>query len=85
MDNNAELKDRILAAVEDYVATPEAWEEAQLIINPATGEVDLIEIEEADDLADDIDVYAVMDLVEMTPDGAWIPDPEAIASVAADY
>lgn len=75
------LKTNILEAVEEYVAKPEAWEEAQLTIDPSTGKVDIVEIEDADNLPDSIDVYAMMDLIQMTPSGAWIPDPEAIDEV----
>ncbi len=78
-----ELKSRVLAAVEDYVSKPEAWEEAQVVINPADGSVELMEIEDTDNLPDEIDVYAVMDLIEMTPDGRWVPDPDAISELSA--
>ncbi len=39
----------------------------------------------ADGLADSVDCYPAMDFVEMTADGKWVPDTEAIASVAAEY
>lgn len=79
--DQSNLKNRILAVVREYVAKPEAWEEAQLVIDPVAEEVDLMEIEETDRLPDNIDVYAVMDFIEMTPDGRWKPDAEAIAEV----
>ena len=75
------LRQNIAAAVNEYVATPEAWEDAQLTVDPDNGDVDIVEIEEADNLDDRIDVYPMMDFVEMTPDGEWIPDEEAIDSV----
>lgn len=78
--NKEELKSDILNAVEEYVAKPEAWEEAQLTIDPS-GAVDIVEIEEADELPVNIDVYAMMDLVEMTPDGRWIPDIDTIEEI----
>lgn len=78
------LKSDILNSVEEYVAKPEAWEEAQLILDPSTGNVDIVEIEEADELPDSIDVYAMMDLVEMTPEGKWIPDMSAIDEIVRE-
>lgn len=78
------LKSDILNAVEEYVDKPEAWEEAQLILDPSTGNVDIVEIEEADELPDSIDVFAMMDLVEMTPDGRWIPDLSAIEEIVRE-
>lgn len=78
------LKSDILNAVEEYVDKPEAWEEAQLILDPSTGNVDIVEIEEADELPDSIDVFAMMDLVEMTPDGRWIPDLSAIQEIVRE-
>lgn len=78
------LKSDILNSVEEYVAKPEAWEEAQLILDPSTGNVDIVEIEEADELPDSIDVYAMMDLVEMTPEGRWIPDMSAIDEIVRE-
>lgn len=80
-----ELEKRILAAVDEYLSTPEAWDDAMLTIDTKTWNVDLIEAEEADSLPDTTDEYDIMDLVEMTPAGEWIPDRENIASVASDY
>jgi hypothetical protein len=79
------LKEKITAAVEEYVSTPEAWDDAQLTIDPASGTVELVEQEEAENLPDSIDVYDIMDLVEMDAEGAWKPDAENIAEVAAEY
>lgn len=81
--NQQELKARILETVEEYVAKPEAWEEAQLIVDPVSGDVDIVELEEADKVADSLDVYNMMDLIMMTPDGLWIPDLDAITEVAS--
>lgn len=83
--NTDELKRNILEGVEEYLSTPEAWEDAQLTVDTLTGEVDLIEAEEADALPDTTDEYDIMDLVEMTPEGKWVPDSENIASVAESY
>lgn len=74
-----------MAAVEEYVATPEAWDDAQLAVDPVAGRVELVEEEEAETLPDTIDVYDIMDLVEMTPDGIWIPDAESIGEAAGNY
>lgn len=81
--NQQELKARILESVEEYVAKPEAWEEAQLIVDPVSGDVDILELEESDKVADSQDVYDMMDLIKMTPDGTWIPDLDAITEAAS--
>lgn len=75
------IRKNILSAVEEYLSTPEAWEDAMVAVNPETGKVDLIELEEAERLPEDIDEYDLMEFVEMTPDGKWVPDREAIDSV----
>lgn len=75
------IRKNILSAVEEYLSTPEAWEDAMVAVNPETGKVDLIELEEAERLPEDIDEYDIMEFIEMTPDGKWIPDREAIDSV----
>lgn len=75
----------ILATVAEYVADTEAWDDAELCIDTTTGRVALIEADEAESLPDEVDTYEIMDFVEMTPDGRWIADPEAIASVVAEY
>jgi len=79
------IKEKITEAVEDYVANPEAWDDAQLTVDPVMGSVGIVEEEEAESLSDTIDVYDIMDLVEMTPDGVWIPDAESIGEAAANY
>lgn len=75
------IRKNILSAVEEYLSTPEAWEDAMVAVNPETGKVDLIELEEAERLPEDIDEYDIMEFIEMTPDGKWVPDREAIDSV----
>ena len=75
------IRKNILSAVEEYLSTPEAWDDAMVAVNPETGKVDLIELEEAEKLPDDIDEYDIMEFIEMTPDGKWVPDREAIGSV----
>lgn len=82
--NAEKLKTDILSAVEEYVASTEAWEDAQLAVDTIDGNVELVEAEETESLPDSVDVYDVMDFVEMTPDGNWIPDAETIAATAAE-
>ena len=79
-----DLKDKIIDVIDEYLEATEAWDDALLAIDTATGEVFLIEEEEADDDAD-ADLYDIMDFIEMTPDGEWIRDDEAIDSVVEDY
>ncbi|MGM9817149.1 MAG: hypothetical protein ACI304_08880 [Lepagella sp.] len=79
-----DLKDKIIDAIDEYLEATEAWNDALLAIDTATEEVFLIEEEEADDDAD-ADLYDIMDFIEMTPDGEWIRDDEAIDSVVEDY
>lgn len=84
-----ELEERILAAIEEYIAAEETYDDtAQLRIDPAAMMVTLTDSEDSDTPDnDDADYYDVMDLVKMSPDdpGIWIPDMKAIASVAAEY
>lgn len=80
-----EIEKRIYNAVEEYLDSPEAWEEAQLTINRDTLETGIVEIEEADNLPENVDSYNMMDFVEMTPSGDWKADKESIAEAAADY
>lgn len=79
-----DLKDKIIDAIDEYLEATEAWDDALLAIDTATGEVFLIEEEEADDDAD-ADLYDIMEFIEMTSDGEWIRDDEAIDSVVEDY
>ncbi len=80
----SDLKDKIVDAIDEYLEATEAWDDALLAIDTATDEVFLIEEEEADEEAD-ADLYDIMDFIEMTPDGEWIRDDQAIDSVVEDY
>lgn len=79
------IKLDIIAAVAEYVENTEAWDDAMLSIDTATGRVALIEADEEPTLADSVDVYDIMDFVEMTPEGKWVPDMEAISAAASEY
>ena len=79
----SDLKEKIVDAIDEYLEATEAWDDALLAIDTATDEVFLIE-EEADEEAD-ADLYDIMDFIEMTPDGEWIRDDQAIDSVIEDY
>ena len=76
-----ELIDKLASAVMEYIADEELYDDnARLVVNPATGEVRLIDgDEDVDD--DSLDVYDVMDMVRMNADGVWEPDTEAIAEL----
>lgn len=80
----SDLKEKIVDAIDEYLEATEAWDDALLAIDTATDEVFLIEEEEAVD-DDGVDLYDIMDFIEMTPDGEWIRDDEAIDSVVEDY
>lgn len=75
------VRTNLLNAVEEYLSTPLAWEDALIAINTKTGEVELVEEEEAESLPEYMDEYDIMEFVQMTPEGKWIPDKEAIDSV----
>lgn len=79
------LRKDLLAKVEEYVEMTDAWEDAEVVIDKETGNVELMEAEEAEELPDRFDLCDVMDLVEMTPDGAWVADPQAIEYLLEDY
>lgn len=84
--DKAKLKADVTSAIEEYSSTPEAWEDAVLTVNPANGEVKLMEAEEAEALPEEsIDIWNPMDLIEMTHDGAWEPDPANIDSLIEEY
>lgn len=84
--DKGKLKADLLSAIEEYVSTTESWNDAVLTIEPSTGRVELMESEEAEEMPEDkIDIWNPMDLVEMTPDGTWKPDPENIDSVLDEY
>lgn len=76
-----DIRKNLISAVEDYLSSPEAWDDAVVAIDTRTGKVSLIEEEETDSLPDITDEYDIMEFIEMTPDGKWIPDKEAIDSV----
>lgn len=77
------MKEKIEKLVKEYIEQDEAYDDnAQIAVNPATGEVRLMDGEEAEELPDDWTIISVMDLVEMNPDGSWRPDPAAIAEFA---
>lgn len=79
------MKSKIESLVREYIAADEAYDDnAQIAVNPSTGEVLLLDGEEADDLSDDYTLCAAMDLICMNPDGTWTPDPEAIGAFAAN-
>ena len=75
------IRKNVRAAVQDYLAAPEEWDDAMLAVNPETAEVRLIELEEAERLPEDIDEYDIMEFIQMTPDGKWTIDEEALDSI----
>lgn len=79
------LKDTALAALLEYTAATEAWEDAMLAVDTESGEVSLVEEEETEGLPDRVDLYEIMDFVEMDPQGEWHPDEEALDRLVADY
>ena len=80
----SDLKEKIVDAIDEYLEATEAWDDALLAIGIDGEEVSLVEEEEAVD-DDGVDLYDIMDFIEMTPDGEWIRDDEAIDSVVEDY
>ena len=79
----SDLKDKIVDAIDEYLEATEAWDDALLAIAIDGKEVYLVE--EEDDEEADADIYDIMDFIEMTPDGEWIRDDQAIDSVVEDY
>lgn len=80
--DSKQLTDRITEVVAAYIADEELYDDnALVVVNPASGEVAL---SDGDDDVDDEanDVYEVMDLIRMNPDGVWEPDADAIAEAA---
>ena len=85
MDAYDQLVNRISAAVEEFIAGEELYDDdTQIEINPSTLEVELVD---GDTDNDDLDYYSVMDLVTMPTDdsGRWAADDDAIESVAGEY
>lgn len=80
----SDLKDKIVDAIDEYLEATEAWDDALLAIAIDGKEVYLVEEEETVD-DDGVDLYDIMDFIEMTPDGEWIRDDQAIDSVVEDY
>lgn len=80
----SDLKEKIVDAIDEYLEATEAWDDALLAIDTDGKEVYLVEEEEAVD-DDGVDLYDIMDFIEMTPDGEWIRDDQAIDSVVEDY
>lgn len=81
--NKAEFISGITEKVNEFISGDEVFgDNAMLRISPDTLE---LEIADGDEDLPDIDYYSLMDLVEMTPEGAWKPDSEVIAGIAADY
>ena len=83
--NSDELKNAVVAAVSEYVAATEAWDDAQLAVDTATGAARIIEEEETVTLPDSVDIYDIMDLVEMDSEGVWKPDMENIDGLVSGY
>lgn len=73
------MKEKIKEMVREYIATDEAYDDnAAIAVNPSTGEVLLMDGEEAEELSDDYTVTSAMDLVRMDSNGAWTIDDDAI-------
>lgn len=90
MIGKEDLEKRIAAAVREYIADEEGYDDnAQLCIKPSTLEVFVEDSRNIDIDSPDFDCYDVMDFVEMTNDpdhpGKWIVDEESVKSVAAEY
>lgn len=83
--NTEEFIKSLTALVEEYVAGEEAYgDDAQLQLDTDTWQM---EIAGPDCDLPQCDYYPMMDLVRMSADepGAWQPDADAIADVAAEY
>lgn len=83
--NTSEFIRRIKETVEDYIAAEESYsDDVQLEINTTDWSMDIADPE--NDLPN-CDYYPLLDLIKMsvTNPGQWVPDEEAIQSVAAEY
>ncbi len=84
-----EFKGNIISAVEQYIADEENYDDnAQLMIDPSTGNVSVVDsIEISTDETDEKDYFDIMDLVKPDPSapGSWEPDFDAIESVISEY
>ena len=78
------IASEMLDAVELYVSSTEAWDDAVLTFDTATGKASVMESEDAEKLPETVDVFDIMDFVEMTPDGKWIADKETIEATAQE-
>lgn len=78
------IQAELLDAVEQYVEQTEAWEDAVVTLDTETGHATLAEAADVESLPDTVDVYDIMDFVQMTPDGKWIPDSETIEATVAE-
>lgn len=83
--NSDELKNAVVAAVSEYVAATEAWDDAQLAVDTTTDAARIVEEEETVTLPDSVDIYDIMDLVEMDSEGVWKPDMENIDGLVSGY
>lgn len=83
MDNKDNFASKISDVVKDFIAQDEVYgDNAQLSVVPETLELEIV----GGDVDDpEKDYYDLMDLVEMTPEGKWIPDVDAISEVAGNY
>lgn len=80
-----EFLKRVRETVEDYIAGEESYsDDVQLEINTTDWSMDIADPE--NDLPD-CDYYPIMDLVKMSVEqpGKWLPDEDAIESLAAEY
>ncbi|MDE5790095.1 MAG: hypothetical protein K2H96_02550 [Muribaculaceae bacterium] len=85
-----ELKARICAAVKEYIADEEAYDDnAQLCIKPETLDVYVEDSRNVDTDSPEIDCYDVMDFVEVSPNpeeaGRWIVDETAVEAAVDEY
>ncbi len=88
--NREDFKARICAAVKEYIADEEAYDDnAQLCIKPGSLEVSLEDSRNVDTESPEIDCYDVMDFVEMSSNpeqpGKWVVDETAVDSVVDEY
>lgn len=86
------IKTGILEAVKAFADNDLAYtDNALVVIDPEGATATLLDPDEEADIDALIDAdpardyVAVMDLVNAAPDGSWIPDPEAIDALAAEY
>ena len=85
MMNHTEFTKLLRETVEDYISGEEGYsDDVQLEINTTDWSMD---IADPDNDLPNCDYYPMMDLVKMSVDepGRWVPDEEAIQSVAAEY